>query len=102
MIQGRAGRVAQILASLAERDVLGTCYPEGVSAPEERRRWNQARLVALAIYHGFEPSMLVGEYTQELYLMAGSIFRQSQDAFPTGTDEELASEVATAVESEWL
>lgn len=71
-------------------------------APEDRRRWNQARLVALAVHHAFVPSMLVGEYTQELYMMAGSIYRQSRDSFPTGTDEELASEIATAVESGWL
>jgi hypothetical protein len=94
--------VAQILASLEERDVLGTCYAEGVMAPEDRRRWNQARLVALAVHHAFVPSMLVGEYTQELYMMAGSIYRQSRDSFPSGTDEELASEIATAVESGWL
>jgi hypothetical protein len=46
--------------------------------------------------------MLVGEYAQELYMMAGSIYRQSRDSFLTGTDEELASEIATAVESGWL
>lgn len=92
----------QILASLKERDVLGAYYPEGAVTPEERRRWNQARLLALVLYHGFEPSMRPGEHTQELYMTAGSIFRQSKSTFPTGTDEELASEVAGAVESGWL
>lgn len=52
MIQGNADRVAQILASLEERDILGADYPEAAITPEERRRWNPARLLALALRLG--------------------------------------------------
>jgi hypothetical protein len=74
----------------------------GVSDLEDRRRWNQARLLAVALYHTFEPSMLPGEYTQQLYTMAIAIYCQSRSTFPTGTAEELAKEVAAAVERGWL
>ena len=74
----------------------------GVSNLEDRRRWNQARLLALALSHTFEPSMLPGEYTQQLYSMAVAIYRQSRSTFPTGTAEELAKDVAAAVERGWL
>jgi hypothetical protein len=90
------------LGSLEERDALGGYYPSGAVTPEDRRRWNEARLLALAIYHTFVPSMLAGEYSSELYLMSSSIYGQSRTEFTTGTDEKLASAVAMAVERGWL
>jgi hypothetical protein len=95
-------RVEAILEQLAERDVATGHYPTPVVSREERRRWNQAILLSLAIYYAYVPSMLVGEYSQERFALALSIYRQDRDEFPTGSDEELADEIASAVAQGWL
>jgi hypothetical protein len=85
---GVDGRVEQILAWLDERDVAGGFYPTRVVDEEDRRRWNQCRLLALALYREFEPSMLPGEYSQSVFMMAGSIYVEDRTVFLTGTDDE--------------
>lgn len=95
-------RLAVILACLDTRDVTGGCYPPEVTGPVDRLRWNQARLVALALYHAHTTAMLAGEYSQELYLMAGAIYRQSRTEFPAGTREELREDLSDAIELGWL
>jgi hypothetical protein len=95
-------RAAEILATLNDHDVMGGFYPTNATTAEERRRWNQSRLVALALHHQFEPSMQPGEYSQSVFMMAGSIYSEDRAEFPTGTDEELAEEIELAVEVGWL
>ena len=97
-------RAAEILASLDELDVTGAKYPSDVTGPTDRLRWNQSRLVALALYQTFEPSSLPGEYSQELYLMAASIYRlsTSRPEFQSGTLAELATDVRAAAVRGWL
>ena len=95
-------RATRILASLETQDISGSRYPRYVVDPEDRIRWNQARLIALAIYRAHIPSMHSGEYSAELYALAGSIFRQSRVQFPTGTRSDLGAELADAVERGWL
>src|SRR5579862_291403 len=95
-------RAEEILARLAERDVGNGHYPSGVVGLEDRRRWNQAVLVSLAAYHTYVPSMLPGEYRQERFSLALSIYRQDRDELPTGTEEELLDEIGDALGRGWL
>ena len=48
--------------------------------------------------------VLPGEYSQELYTLAGSIYRQSRAQLPTGTLAELeaALPLAPALQRGWL
>ena len=96
------GRATEILSSLDELDVTGGSYPSDVTEHDDRLRWNQSRLVALAFYHAFEPTMLAGEYRQELYMLAGSIYRQDTRVFHTGTTDELATEITDALVRGWI
>lgn len=93
--------VARLMESLGSCDVTGASYPSDVRGPDERRRWNQARLVALALHEAYEPtSIQPGEFSQSLYMFAQSIYHQAE--FATGTDEELAEEISTALRRGWL
>ena len=94
--------VDAILEQLAEHDVAHGHYPTTAASREDRRRWNQAILLSLAIYHAHVPSMLPGEYSQERFSLAASIYGQDRSAFPTGSNEELADEIASAVAQGWL
>jgi len=94
-------RVARLLDTLVDHDVTGACYAADVQEPDQRRRWNQARLVALALHHAYETSeVLPGELSQSLLMLTRSIYRQAE--FATGTDEELAEEISTALSQGWL
>jgi hypothetical protein len=92
--------VEDVLSALDTRDVCGAGYPADATTPEQRRRWNQARLIALALYRLHEPAMLAGEYAQGTLMMAQSVYRQRD--YATGTDEELAEDIADALAEGWL
>lgn len=91
-----------ITADLAERDVLGGCYPAGVTTDEDRRRWNQCLLLALGYYRVFEPGALPVEFASEKIQMAWAIYNQDRGQYPTGTDAELVEEIVDARAGGWL
>lgn len=97
-----ADRVKQILGWIGQRDVAGRYYPTDVANDEDRRRWNQSRLLALALHHRLEPSMQQGEYSQSVSMMAGSIYVRDRTVFLTGTDDDLSEMLTDAVEAGWL
>jgi hypothetical protein len=85
------------VSNLHDRDVLGGGYPSGITTIDERRRWNQARLVALALARTSEPDM---PNTEFIYRTARSIYGATE--FAAGTEEELAAEIADARAEGWL
>jgi hypothetical protein len=79
-------------------DVRGTPYPPYVSSTEERLRWDQATLVALATSAAHEEAgqadlAFVWHTSRAIY---------NDPEFATGTAEELASMVDDAVELGFL
>jgi hypothetical protein len=86
-----------IAESLSSLDVVGGSYPAGVVTESDRRRWNQARLVALALARVAEPDMPNAAY---VYMQARAIYQQEELA--TGTDAELAEAIAVARSQGWL
>lgn len=94
--------IDQVMSRLDSRDVVGGAYPSGLVTEEQRRRWNQARLISLALHHVHEDGMLPGEYSQSVYMLALSIFRQDPAIYTTGTPDELRQEVEFALKQGWL
>ena len=92
-----SGRVEAILGQLDERDVLNGEYPTDATTPTKRRRWNQSRLLALAFYHTYVPTMLPGEYSQEVYGLAASIYGQDDKTVRTGSEQVLVEDITEAL-----